>query len=193
MLRVAPRLNDLPSIQRLWTAALELLTSGEREWQHRLPADLVEEKLHGFQHIQVLLSMRPNTGGKARILEFTQPFLMVITHPALLDCLSVDVYVGDLYNFISGSGGNRAIPFFQSLIESLPEKRLDTREADEVSAENTLVALATALREVLRRAPKALFHEDLPALAKGLSENIDRNSDSVGIHTVVERVPRFKE
>ena len=37
LLRFAPRNNDLQSIQRIWTGALELLTSGERDWQQRLP------------------------------------------------------------------------------------------------------------------------------------------------------------
>ena len=103
LLRVAPRNNDLQSIQNLWTGALELLTNGEKDWQQRLPQDLVDEKqLHGYKHIQALLSMRPNVGGSASFVQLARPFLMVISHPALLDCLSVDVYVGDLYKFQGG-------------------------------------------------------------------------------------------
>ncbi|MCJ1246493.1 hypothetical protein MMC30_003701 [Trapelia coarctata] len=181
------------SIRQLWPGALELLASGERDWQQRLPQDLVdEEQLHGYEHIRALLSMRPTTGGKASFLELTRPFLMVITHPALLDCLSVDNHVGDLYTFISGSGGNRAIPFFQSLVNSLSDERLKALNTHESPGEDTLVALATALREVLRRTPKALYHEDLPALAESISKAIGRKRDSVAIHTVVERVAELQ-
>jgi len=188
LLRVAPQNDDLQSIQRLWAGALELLTSGERDWQQRLPQDLVDEKqLHGYEHIQALLSMRPNVGGNGRFVQLARPFLMVISHPALLDCLSVDVYVGDLYNFISGSGGARAIPFFQSLTNSLVEDHVTSPENNATLFEDTLLALATALREVLRRTHKAIFHEDLPTLVESI-RYIDLDTNSVAIHTIKIRV-----
>jgi hypothetical protein len=90
--------------------ALELLTNEERDWQQRLPQDLIdEEQLFGYEHVKYLLNMRPNGFGNARFIQLTRPFLIAITHSALLDCLSVDTYVGDLYNFISGSGGTRSL------------------------------------------------------------------------------------
>lgn len=189
ILRAAPRQNDLRSIQQLWTGALDLLLGGEKDWQQRLLQDLVDEgNLHGYEHIQALLSMRPITGGQARFVELARPFLMVISHPAVLDCLSVDIYVGNLYNFISGSGGNRAIPFFQHIVNSLSDEHLKTAEPNKTATESTFVALATALREVMRRTPKALLHEDLPKLAESISKAVGQKADSVAIHTVVERV-----
>jgi hypothetical protein len=38
-----------------------------------------------------------------------QPFLSAITHPAMLDYLSVDTFVRGLCNFISGSNWTRAV------------------------------------------------------------------------------------
>ena len=195
ILRAPPLYDDLRTVQRLWSGALELLTNGERDWQQRLPQDLVdEEQLFGYQHVQDLMNMRPSVGD-ARIIQLARPFLMVITHSAFLDCLSVDMYVGDLYNFISGSGGTRAVPFFQSLSNSLVEERRASPDANTESYEDVLVAMATALREVLRRTPKALFHEDLPALVESMgnaSEFLGLDNNSVAVHTVAIRVAELQ-
>jgi hypothetical protein len=196
ILRTPPRDNDLEIVERLWVGALELLTNGERDWQQRLPQDLVDEnQLFGYEHVKYLLNMRPNGCGNARFIQLTRPFLIAITHSALLDCLSVDTYVGDLYNFISGSGGTRALPFFQSLSNSLSEESRAPSEADTKIYEDLLVAMATALREVLRRTPKTLLHEDLPSLVesiKNASECLGLDSNSVAFHTVALRVAELQ-
>jgi len=77
-----------------------------------LPRDLDAEENYGREHIKALLSMVSHTNGRATFVALAQPFLLVITHLAMLDCLSVDTFVGGLYNFISGSNGTRAVPFF---------------------------------------------------------------------------------
>ena len=48
-------------------------------------------------------------------VDLVQPFLSVITHPALLDFLSVDTIVGELFNYVGGSNGARVIPFFKHI------------------------------------------------------------------------------
>ena len=46
-------------------------------------------------------------------------FLEVIKQLALLHCLSVDTFVGNLYNYMSGRNRTRAIRFFKlSLVEA---------------------------------------------------------------------------
>jgi hypothetical protein len=196
ILRTPPLYNDWRTVQRLWSEALELLTSGERDWQQRLPQDLVnEEQLFGYQHVQDLLNMRRDDVGDARFIQLARPFLLVITHPAFLDCLSVDIYVGDLYNFISGSGGTRAVPFFQCLCNSLSEDRRASPQANPESHEDVFFAMATALREVLRRTPKALLHEDLPALVESMEnafESLGLDKNSVAVHTVALRVAELQ-
>jgi len=52
--------------------------------------------------------------GKA-YLDLVEPFLYVICHDEMLGCLAVDTAVGGIYNFISGSGGSRGIPFFKHI------------------------------------------------------------------------------
>lgn len=84
-----------------------------------LPRDLDDEDNYGRQHIRTLLSMVAQSDGHSKFVDLARPFLLVITHPELLDCLSVDTFVGGLYNFISGNNGSRAVPFFQRLSTNL--------------------------------------------------------------------------
>jgi hypothetical protein len=102
-----------------------------------------------FSH---LLSIEAHAGGYSTFVELARPFLLVITHSALLDCLSVDTFVGRLYNFISGSNGSRAIPFFRRLSANLLEERLKfTASSSTAVPETTLIAMSIAFRELLRR------------------------------------------
>lgn len=195
-LRTQPLAHDLQTCEKLWCGGLELLISGERDWQQRLPQDLVdEENFYGYQHVRALLNQRASICGDARFIKLARPFLLVITHPVLLDCLTVDTYVGDLYNFISGTGGTRAVPFFQSLSDSLLKERLASPDSTNQFLEETLAAMATALREVLRRAQKALFHDDLLGLVETIqrvSASFDLSKSSIAIHTVAMRVAELQ-
>jgi len=169
--------SDPAVAEKLWKGALDLLSQDEKDWQQKLPQDLVDEDhTFGYGHIKYLLEMLPKKVDHAGLVRVARPFLMVITHPALLDCLSVDMYVGDLYHFISGSGGTRAIPFLQGLCEGMLNEQL---------GQDILVTGTMALREVLRRCPKALLHEDLPALVESMqnvSSHLDK--DAVDLRTV---------
>ena len=44
--------------------------------------------------------------GGREFVDLAEPFLLVITHPALLNCLSVDTFVGNIYNYISGTSNS---------------------------------------------------------------------------------------
>ncbi len=151
-----------------------------------LPRDLDDEKYHGRAHMNVLLGMKPHAHGQGTFVTLAQPFLFVMTHQALLDCLSVDTAVGGLYNFISGSHGTRAIPFFQRLTSSL-EKTLGSTSPDlNATLEKTLMAMLRALRELLRREHRAAFHDDLPGLIHSI-ENLAGVADG---HSAIFQVMR---
>lgn len=174
ILETPPTANDTEAIMRLWDQALELLHHGDRNCKQMLPRDLVDDdQSYGYQHIQILLEMRANQVGDTKFNELARPFLLVITHPDLLDCLSVDTYVGDLYNFICGSSGTRAIPFFKQLNSTLIEECLISGAIKAKLFNEMLTAITTALREVLRRIPRALFHEELPDLVESLKNSFD--------------------
>ncbi len=141
-----------------------------------LPRDLDDDNYHGRAHINVLLGMKPHAHGQGTFVTLAQPFLFVMTHQALLDCLSVDTAVGGLYNFISGSHGTRAIPFFQRLTSSLEQTLGSTTPDLNATLEKTLMAMLRALRELLRRERRAAFHDDLPGLIHSI-ENLAEVAD----------------
>ena len=129
-----------------------------------LPRDLDDDQYFGRDHIQTLLSMKAHTHGHSKFVTLSRPFLSVITHQALLNCLSVDTAVGGLYNFISGSNGSRAIAFFQRLSSSLAENLASEVPGAITIFQTTIIAMLRALLEVLRREQRAAFHGDLSAL-----------------------------
>jgi hypothetical protein len=162
-----PTPNDTRTIELLWNGALTILNEGDRDWKQMLPRDLDTEENYGREHIQALLSMVSHTDGRATFVALAQPFLSVITHPALLDCLSVDTFVGGLYNFISGSNGTRAVPFFQRLYTNLVDAYCEST-VSKTSVEATLITMLISLREILKREQRAAFHEELPDLINSL-------------------------
>ena len=157
-----PKPNDSRTIELLWEGALIILNGEDRDWKQMLPRDLDDQDNYGREHMHAVLSMVARPHGHSEFIKLAQPFLSVLTHSALLDCLSVDTSVGGLYNYMSGANGSRAIPFFQRLCKSLVEGFLgESPSRSTVLLETTLVAMAVALRELLRREQRATFHNDL--------------------------------
>lgn len=188
LIKSAPQPNDIQTIDRLWNGALTILDGDDRDWKQMLPRDLDDDQYFGRDHIQTLLSMKAHTHGHSTFVTLARPFLLVITHQALLNCLSVDTAVGGLYNFISGSHGSRAIPFFQRLSSSLKEN-LASEVPDPITIfETTVIAMLRALLEVLRREQRAAFHDDLSALIDTV-ENVIRGAD-IDEHSVEFQVLR---
>lgn len=146
-----PTQNDVWTIGRLWNGALIILNGEDRDWKQMLPRDLDDEQYHGREHIHTILSMVAQTHRCREFVDLAQTFLLVITHPALLDCLSVDTFVGNLYNYIRGSNGSRAIPFFKRLSTNLVDAHLESSYLTlAASLEKTLIAMSTAICELLR-------------------------------------------
>ncbi|EEQ35140.1 Ab1-133 [Microsporum canis CBS 113480] len=164
-----PITNDIATIKRLWTGALDILDGFDRNWKQMLPRDLESDDYYGREHIQTLLSMRSHGSGYQTFVDLSQPFLSVITHPAILDCLSVDTAVGGLYNFISGANGQRAVEFFLRLCNNL-EMAYGDSTVSKTTTETTLIAMGIALRELLKREQRAIYHDDIPKLVDSLEK-----------------------
>jgi hypothetical protein len=162
-----PQRNDIETIELLWTGALAILNGEDREWQQILPRHLDDQENYGRDHIQTLMSMTVGSHGSGTFIKLAEPFLLVIIHPALLDCLSVDTAVGNLYNFISGSNGTRAVPFFTLFVQSLVAAHLGN-SIEGTSVETTLIAISAFLRELLKREQRATFHDDILDLVTSL-------------------------
>ncbi|KAI1914222.1 hypothetical protein LOZ65_005668 [Ophidiomyces ophidiicola] len=173
IIKTQPRPNDERTMERLWNGALAILNGNEREWKQMIPRDLDDEDYFGREHIKILMYMRTRSGGYSAFVRLTRPFLLVITHSYFLDCLSVDTFVGGLYNFISGTNGDRAIPFFQHVCETLANAHAGTISSTTASTvDTTLIALSTALRELLRREPRARFNDNLPILIRSTKDTV---------------------
>jgi hypothetical protein len=144
-----------------------MLEENDRDLTQQLPRDLdTEDKDHNCRHhIKAIMNRRARDGDATQLIRDCQQFLLTMTHPSMLDGLAVDTYVGSLYNFMSGSNGTRAIPFFQHLCECLVAARTDNNPSMSTDIlESTLVASSVALRELLKRESRARFNEDLEAL-----------------------------
>ena len=155
-----------------------------------LPRDLDSEENFGREHIQTLLSMVANTHGCGTFVALAEPFLLVISHQVLLDCLSIDTFIGGLYNFISGSSGSRAIPFFQRLSTNLVDAYLGSA-VSKASVETILIAMSTAIRELLGREQRAVFHDDLPVLVNSLENAVGvtgMDNESVAYQIIINRI-----
>lgn len=153
-----------------------------------LPNDLDAYEHYGRQHIQTLLGMRAHAHGHSTFVSLARPFLLVITHQALLGCLSVDTAVGGLYNFISGSNGSRAIPFFQLLSTSLEQDLKSAASGSKAILETTLIAMLKALQELLRREQRAAFNDDLPGLIDSMENLLD--VAGIDVHSIAFQVLR---
>jgi hypothetical protein len=97
---------------------------------------------------------------------------MVITHPEVAGCLTVDTAVGSLYNFMSGTNGTRAATFLRRLITTLPGSNL------EISVRHdTLTAICTVLQELMKREHRAQFNPDLSDLIDSIEPTVDSIGD----------------
>ena len=186
LIKREPKTNDTDTIRSVWTQALSILDGDDRDWKQMLPRDLDDEDYYGRQHIKAVLSMVAHGHGHSTFIDLARHFLLVITHAVFLDCLSVDTYVGALYNFISGSNGSRAVPFFQRLIDAMLKQRKEQGlRGSQSLLENTLVTTSTALRELLRRERRAIFHDDLPDLVS----SVENFAEATGMEPARLRSP----
>lgn len=195
-IKTSPKPNDTTTMDGLWSGALGILESGDREGKQMLPRDLDDQDLKGREHIGAILSMVSGSHGHGTFVKLAQAFLAVMTHPALLDCLSVDTAVGGLYNFISGNHGRRMVPFLQRLNASLAEERLNPSILrSRTRGETTLTTMITALRELLRREPRAALHDDLPSFIESIGTTLEAmgvEKSSVTYHLVRDGLAQLK-
>jgi hypothetical protein len=97
--------------------------NGDKEWIQVLPKDLDNIEFWGKQNILKVMNIPSTHGEPIALLDSWEAFLRVMTHSAMMDCISVDSYVGSLYNFMAGPNGARAIPFFQHVCATLMTAR----------------------------------------------------------------------
>ncbi|KAF2397692.1 NFX1-type zinc finger-containing protein 1 [Trichodelitschia bisporula] len=157
LIKAPPTSMDLSRTKRVWDGALDILNADNRDSHQKLPRDLDLDETYGHDYILAVLTMHPTAFSPLNgvgFMDIVHPFLLVITHTELIDSLSLDTYVGAIYNFISGPHGSRAIPFFKRVALSLKDHLA-------LYADKMIGPLCTALCVTLRREPRTSFQEEL--------------------------------
>ncbi|KAL4804110.1 hypothetical protein BDV18DRAFT_166268 [Aspergillus unguis] len=150
-------------ILQFWNGALEILESDDSGNHQSLAKDLVDDKLQGLEFV-LATADADNPEGSRRIPAYHNPFLKVITHASLLNCLSVDTFVGTLYTTFGGTNGDRAIRYLRSICRWLTDTGTDASESAPVASFEMVKLLLHALYQLLSRVARARFHDELSGL-----------------------------
>jgi hypothetical protein len=167
-----------PSMLRdLWSGAVQILDDNNRENHQRLIKDLVDDELAGGEYLLQTLKiiMFPHLGMLE--LDLVDNFLRTITHDAILRCLSVDTYVGTLYNMISGTNGGRAVDFFLNLSRTIMTAVERQPKPTDIERYHPILDLMSdALHELLMREKRVSVNELVPEIL----DHLDRLYNIVG-------------
>ncbi|KAJ5670148.1 uncharacterized protein N7477_005511 [Penicillium maclennaniae] len=154
--------TEQEEITQFWNGALEIVESENRENHQFLVKDLVDDDLHGHEFI-LATAGADHPEGLQSVAAYDEPFLKVITHPSLLNCLYVDSFVGTLYTSFGGTNGDRAIAFLRSVCRKLMNSWDNTRDDAPISSDMMKLLLNT-IYQLLSRVRRARFHDEMPAL-----------------------------
>jgi hypothetical protein len=152
--------SDAPECVEMWTLAIRIMNSSNRELHQSVARDLADDDIGGPGFIKTTVRLCGTLQIDEDCLSVARAFLQTITHPSLLRCLSVDTFVGTIYRMVSGGNGDQGIAFFSNL-----NRRLS--EATE-SPQEFLALVVLSLYELIRRERKCLLNDDMPALLGAL-------------------------
>jgi hypothetical protein len=155
--------REQEEIVQFWNGALEILESDSRENHQLLAKDLVDDNLHGYDFI-LATADADHPEGLRPIPAYDEAFLKVITHISLLNCLSIDSFVGTLYTSFGGTNGDRAIRYLRGVCQSLMGNGESTNENAPLISLDMIKLLLNTLYQLLSRVRRAQLHDDLPAL-----------------------------
>ncbi|KAJ5926865.1 hypothetical protein N7516_008638 [Penicillium verrucosum] len=157
----------------MWEGAIDILDSENTGDQQLLVRDLVDDDLDGNGFILATI----DTSGRYSthsIPAYVEPFLKVITHPSILDCLSVDSFVGTMYATFGGPNGDRAIGFLESVCRCIVNSDKQNDNDQTLVTPDMVKLLLNALYQLLYRVRRARFHDDLPSLLGSLHELVQK-------------------
>ncbi|KAJ5271485.1 hypothetical protein N7524_004754 [Penicillium chrysogenum] len=160
-------------ILQLWAGAIGILDSGNTGDQQFLVRDLVDDNLDGHGFILATIDTTGHDSNR-HIPVYVEPFFKVITHPSLLDCLSVDSFVGTMYATFGGPNGDRAIGFLESVCHCMINSFEQNSNNQTLVTPDMVKLLLSALYQLLYRVRRARFHDDLTALLGSLYELVHK-------------------
>ncbi|KAJ5144090.1 uncharacterized protein N7515_002877 [Penicillium bovifimosum] len=177
-------------LAQFWKGALEILESDNRENHQSLAKDLVDDDLHGYDFI-LATADADNSKGIRPIPAYVEPFLKVITHLSLLNCLSIDSFVGTLYASFGGTNGDRAIRYLRDVCQNLMGRGEDIRKARPVISLDMMKLLLNTLYQLLSRVRRARFHDELPVLldlARELGSKVTEDCSKADLDGLESRI-----
>ncbi|KAK8075662.1 hypothetical protein PG997_010325 [Apiospora hydei] len=159
--RQPPPVDNRAALKSFWSQALAIVESSAADQYQMLVKDLTDDQFHGCLYLIQTLGMSIDAQWDEALV-ITRDMLQLITHPKLLDCLSIDTPVGTMYSVISGSNGNRAIPFLKSFCSNL--ERGCRRHGIPKDLTDYVQLVLDATHELLSREKRVAFCEHLSAL-----------------------------
>lgn len=176
--------HNLRAVQQFWTEALIILDNAEVGTVQHLAQDLTSRNLFGYQHIEAILDISHT---QHSVLEYSQSFLLLISHKALLDCMSIQSTMHDLYRIVNGKRRDRIVAFLIQICSDL----LEECKTKSRSVEALLVATTTTLCEAVNHDQQVIINEKVPHLLV-LMERIlfqaEISEESKSYHLVVNRL-----
>lgn len=157
----------------MWERAIDILDSENTGDQQLLVRDLVDDDLDGNGFILATIDTYGRYSTHS-IPAYVEPFLKVITHPSILDCLSVDSFVGTMYATFGGPNGDRAIGFLESVCRCIINSGQQDDNDQTLVTPDMVKLLLNALYQLLYRVRRARFHDGLPSLLGSLHELVQK-------------------
>lgn len=124
---------------------------------------------YGSRLLHATMRIKPNLQ-RLGSFQGIQDFLSVITDPSILDCLSVETYLGTVYNIVSGANGVRAISFFTRVCDGFLLAKHDTCTQGLEMTSLCFGGMLDTMYELLCREKRASLHPDLSALLDRFDE-----------------------
>lgn len=162
LLRGSTRSTLHEQAARLWESALLVLEGDNQSSQQFVASDLASDEFSGLHLIKETMGL--DGVSEERAISCAYNFLRVVTHPAILDPLSIDSFVSTIYNFFGGAGGNRAVPFFLGMCEKIAVHHERHGSAPVATVTELAVCILKALAELLNREVRSRFNEDMTNL-----------------------------
>ncbi len=186
--------TDPTTMRRLWEGAFGILEAGDRDWRQQLPQDLNDDADNesGHRHILAILSAKVIGSDYDTFLSNARHFLLTLTHSSFLRCLAVDTHVGSIYNLFGGVGGNRAVLYLQRVCKALLAART-VSSTSKKDNETTLLAMATALFELLSRERRMRFNDEIIPLVDSIQAASDIYKDLMSPDTSMRTTNRLND
>lgn len=160
----------------VWEEALSILEGLDPNLIQNIAKRLVGTNNIGRQYIEQVVNHDYSGSPDTDYLAGSVPFLLFMTHPEVVNSLSIDRQVGTLYNYLYGTNGTKAVQFFGNLAKQLSNESNPTNRISRAwnsgllgnppSFSKALASTVECLRHTMRRNQNSGFSEDFRVVAE---------------------------